>query len=438
MAGYRFFNNCKVGLSELIGISTEVRPGHIAGRDVLAVIDGTSIGLQCKKKHPGRWQAMGVIDDNSTPGFYLYPCVLLDRRSGLVLGLADICIFTRPKAPSSKKGHRQAKAARKGLPFEHKESSVWSLVASNSGKALEGASSVTYVMDRGADIYDAIHSIADGRGHCGRLLVRAKQDREAICAESGRQGRLSELLGMSEPAGMAKAMVRGLCHRSKSNGKIVMRKGREAVLEVRYTEVSLRVPKGKPAIGDRMWIVRAKESACSIPEGERGIEWVLATTIPVDSLQDALGVIDCYRMRWWVEQLFRILKKDGIDIEMVELADPEAIKKYTVMALKSSLDALRLVAARDGVEHVPIEEMFGPEERRVLSAISKSMEGNTEKQKNPYKPDSLAWAAWVIARMGGWKGYQSQRPPGPTIMSRGLEAFRNVMRTASLIKDEET
>ena len=37
------------------------------------------------------------------------------------------------------------------------------------------------------------------------------------------------------------------------------------------------------------------------------------------------------------------------------------------------------------------------------------MEGKTEKQKNQLPRNQLSWAAWVIARLGGWKGYQSQK-----------------------------
>ena len=51
------------------------------------------------------------------------------------------------------------------------------------------------------------------------------------------------------------------------------------------------------------------------------------------------------------------------------------------------------------------------------------MEGKTEKQKNPHPPQTLSWASWVIARLGGWKGYASESPPGPITMLRGLTKF---------------
>ena len=44
----------------------------------------------------------------------------------------------------------------------------------------------------------------------------------------------------------------------------------------------------------------------------------------------------------------------------------------------------------------------------------------TEKQKNKNKPGTMKWAAWIVARLGGWKGYESQHPPGPITFFKGL------------------
>ena len=63
-------------------------------------------------------------------------------------------------------------------------------------------------------------------------------------------------------------------------------------------------------------------------------------------------------------------------------------------------------------------------EKNVLEAILTKVEGKTAKQKNPYPKENLAWATWIIARLGGWQGYRSSKgPPGPICLRRGLQRF---------------
>ena len=64
-----------------------------------------------------------------------------------------------------------------------------------------------------------------------------------------------------------------------------------------------------------------------------------------------------------------------------------------------------------------------PSEQVCIVLLNKHLEGKTEKLKNPYLSDSLAYAAWVIARLSGWSGYESQRPLGPIDFLTGLQRF---------------
>jgi len=55
--------------------------------------------------------------------------------------------------------------------------------------------------------------------------------------------------------------------------------------------------------------------------------------------------------------------------------------------------------------------------------VNKQQKGKKSKLSNPYKHQSLIWAKWIIARLGGWKGYKSQRNPGPITLKRGMDNF---------------
>ena len=67
---------------------------------------------------------------------------------------------------------------------------------------------------------------------------------------------------------------------------------------------------------------------------------------------------------------------------------------------------------------------FSAEEIQVLDAINKDLQGKTQLQKNPHRKKTLAWAAWVIAKLGGWTGYASHKPPGPITFHNGLARFQ--------------
>ena len=79
---------------------------------------------------------------------------------------------------------------------------------------------------------------------------------------------------------------------------------------------------------------------------------------------------------------------------------------------------------RDGAGQRPLKDVFEAPDPPVLEAVSASLEGSTDKQKNPHPRGSLAFAAWVCARLGGWTGYYGK--PGPVVMLRGRYQFRAI------------
>jgi hypothetical protein len=85
---------------------------------------------------------------------------------------------------------------------------------------------------------------------------------------------------------------------------------------------------------------------------------------------------------------------------------------------------MQMVQARDGRSAQRADIAFTPDEIDTLAALIPEMEGKTELQKNPHPPRSLAWAAWAIAKLGGWDGYPKSRPPGPITFANGLKYFR--------------
>ena len=85
---------------------------------------------------------------------------------------------------------------------------------------------------------------------------------------------------------------------------------------------------------------------------------------------------------------------------------------------------MELVQARDGKSNEMAGIAFSNDEIDALGALDIEYKGTTKLQTNPHRKRTLAWAAWLIARLGGWDGYPSSKRPGPITFRHGLEYFK--------------
>lgn len=80
-------------------------------------------------------------------------------------------------------------------------------------------------------------------------------------------------------------------------------------------------------------------------------------------------------------------------------------------------------------------EVFDEQEIKCLEAIQSNHLSQTVANSNPYAPNKLSWASWIIARPGGWKGNVKQKPPGPIIFKRGLDRFNRMFEGWKLARE---
>ena len=74
-------------------------------------------------------------------------------------------------------------------------------------------------------------------------------------------------------------------------------------------------------------------------------------------------------------------------------------------------------------------------EIKCLKLIDKKLKGKTVKLQNHNNSGNLKWATWIIARLGGWEGYDSQGPPGIIVLKRGLDKFSSIFYGWKLATD---
>lgn len=76
------------------------------------------------------------------------------------------------------------------------------------------------------------------------------------------------------------------------------------------------------------------------------------------------------------------------------------------------------------------QELLHVEMERLHTKSPKALDG-----RNPFREDSLPWAAWIIARIGGWSGYvKAHGRPGYITMKQGLDRFNQHLEIIAFAK----
>lgn len=199
------------------------------------------------------------------------------------------------------------------------------------------------------------------------------------------------------------------------------------MLQVRFKKIIIKRPveyfKKDIAASVELYAIEAREAGYA---GKDKIFWRLLTTHPVNCFEQSLEIIETYKKRWHIEQLFRLLKRQGFELEQSELESGWAIRKLAVLALNATLRVMQLMHASEDESLQPLDEVFNEKEQQCLLQLNNQLTGKTTKQSNPFKAKTLTWAKWIIARLGGWKGYECEKPPGPITLKRGLDKFTQI------------
>jgi hypothetical protein len=383
----RFLRNPKVSADAIFADAAGKTAARVRGLHVLAIQDTTALR-----------------DDGAGRSLQAHPTLAVDAETGALLGLAHGEILSRAGG---------AKAKGSARPLVDKESRRWLSGAEAAGRLKDaGALAVTVVADREADLYELFAHRPEGV----EVLVRARHDRSL--ADGGKAfGRLAA----ADPLGTIEVEL------AAAPG----RRARTARLELRSLPAQIERPAYLRGAGapERLAVTLVEARELDPPAGASPALWRLVTTHAAASLAEASWIAGLYRRRWIIEELARTLKTRGFDIERVTVEDAP-FEVLAAAAVVAAASVLALVQDREGRGKRPLTDVFTPDDRPALEAVSASLEGKTAKQKNPHPPASLAFAAWVCARLGGWTGYYGK--PGPVVMLNGLHQFRAIQKGWSL------
>jgi hypothetical protein len=403
----RLLKSKKVDVEGLLAPHVARTADAVRGRRIVAAQDTTEINFAGRDK---RRRGLGPAGDGVSKGFFIHPVVAIDADEGALLGVAGAQIWTRDAAPVP--DHH-------GRAFEDKESVRWLRGAEQAADRLAAAASVIVIGDRESDIYE-LFARRPGRAD---LIIRMAQDR---ALKGG--GKLFDTSAGFAALGTAQVSVAP---------KGVGDKGRTACVTLRAGQVEIRRSKKTKAAGNAAWVALGLVEAIELdpPVGIEPLNWRLATTLPVATPGEAAEIVRLYRLRWRIEEVFRALKKDGLRLEETQVTGAAAVMKLAALGLVAAARIVQLVDARDGSVR-PATDVIDPGDIEAVDRISASREGKTDRQKNPWPKGSLAWTAWVVARLGGWNCYY--RPPGPKTMADGwrrLAAMLDGFKLATATQD---
>ncbi len=323
----------------------------------MAAQDTTEINFSGRDR--GR-KGLGPAGDGKTPGFFCHGMVAIDVDDEALLGVLHARIWTRPSTPAT---------ARRGRAIEDKESIRWIEATAVAGNLLGTATQLIVLGDREFDIYSQFVRVPRGV----ELIVRAAQNRKL--------GDADELL-FSAPSDW--------CEIGAMEVRVPPHRPGEAARTARVDVKAGRVCIARPRHGaDRadpptvtLTFVEVRET--NPPEGHDPIVWRLLTTLPVcgqaDEFAAAHEVVQLYRLRWRIEQVFRAMKSDGLRLEETQVQEASRLFKLAAIAFTAAARTIQLVDARDGSPR-PASDVADEDLITAAEAIGPTLEGRTERQK---------------------------------------------------------
>ena len=404
---YRFFGNEAVTPAAVMGPhirETAVRclehPAVIVAHDTTAFI------------FPGdKRRGLGRMQTKTERGFFAQVALAIsfdERREPL--GVLHMETWTRTA---------QLKESKKKTPRERqkdgdRESLRWGRGVQSVGGALP-TDRVIHVMDREADDYILLASLVEEEH---RFVLRSKVDRRVAEADLLTEALAPLPVMLKREVPLTARKQSRFAHNAKIHPT---RSERVATLSIKAGPVTLLRPRdlmGKLPRQIPLHVVVVEE--LSPPAGEPPVEWRLYTTEPIATAADLERIVDGYRCRWRIEELFKVLKT-GCAIEKRQLEHGHSLMNALAVYLPIAWRILRLRTLAQTDAKRPASKVLSELQLRILRRV-----GRTTLPRAPTAADALT----AIAALGGH--LRRNGPPGWITLARGYERLLTLEEGAGL------
>jgi hypothetical protein len=423
-ATYRFFENRRVTYQGVLQPHREATLQRIAMYPVVLMIQDTTEANVTRPKE--RMKGAGPLSDELQWGFYVHPLLAVTPER-ISLGVVDAKIWSRDlqefrKRQREKQQDRLAKGKRKKhLPIEEKESVRWLEGYRKGCQVARDVPQTTIVVisDSEGDIYECFEEAAGQDGaKKAEWIVRACQDRNLSSTAPGDFRHLRAKVASTRVLGTVEIKVREQTPKNASDRKRNQpRSARTATMTIQATRVKLRGPQrpgGRPLdVQLNAVFVREKNP----PPGEEAIEWLLLTSLPIDTFQQVREVIAYYCCRWQIEVYFKVLKS-GCKIEDRQFQDAKNYLPCLALYMVIAWRVMYVMMLGRQCPETSCAEIFGEAEWKAVYTV---VQGSPA----PEQPPTLAVMVDMIASLGGHLGRKHDGPPGPKTLWIGMQRMRD-------------
>jgi hypothetical protein len=398
-AAYRFFENERVSPEDILEGHGRATLARCATEPVVLVVQDTTFLEYLKDRAP---KGLGTLREQQRSQYLLHPSIAFTPRR-VNLGVIAATFWQRPEAPVAPRAH---------LAIEQKESYRWLQGYEWSGEVAKRCPKtlVVNVADREGDIQECLAAAATTDGEKAHYLVRAKENRRLVGNEPAylwptlREAPVQLCYALSLPARPGRA-------------------ARTAQVELRAQSVCLA---GSRRQGGRLPPVAV--SAIYVreidPPATGALEWMLLTSLPLESTEAARQVVDWYGARWEIELYFRILKQ-ACRVEDLRLASGERLERALAVYQIIAWRVHHLTQIARSHPDVPCSQVLAPAEWRTLYALQ-------TRQRPPDEPPPLRQAVRLLAQLGGFLARKQDGEPGVETTWRGYMRLLQSIRALEI------
>lgn len=400
-AAYRLFHTEEATWQAIAGPHWQQTRTTAPGR-YLVLADTTEIDFGYRRQVPG----LSRIGNGSGRGFLLHNALMVESSSKEVLGVAGQTVHYRRAAPRQENDSQRFQRER--------ESQVWGDVIDQVGPPPEGAQWV-HVCDRDADDFEVFCRLRQNR--C-EWVIRAAAPHRLILTPEGEQLPQKKYLPSLRLVGTYELHLRARPQQPARIAKLEVRVGTLRMPIPRHTSAYVKKLQPEPIPMGVVWVQET-----DAPSGVEPIKWVLYTSLPATSFEEAWQVVEYYECRWLIEEYHKALKS-GCAVEQRFLQSREGLE---AMVGLMSVVAVRLLQLKTAVRQDPHRAA-----RTVVPSRWLRMLKASRKQLKRVHDLTIYEFYRELAKLGGFLGRKSDGEPGWITIWRGWERLNTLVQGAEL------